>query len=89
MEKLSGAKPIENLPVSATPWQITTFRGDLIAVSETEGAFLIKDGRAERMTPAEEVIDALENLVIGVGMGWDLEGMAEKGQDALKKVRQE
>lgn len=29
------------------------------------------------------VTDALENLIIGIGMGWDLDGLIDQGQRAL------
>lgn len=42
--------------------------------------------------PAEafrEMRDALENLIIAIGMGWDLDGVVDVGQVALRKARGE
>ncbi|AKR54373.1 hypothetical protein XM25_00845 [Devosia sp. H5989] len=47
--KIEGARPIIDLPSSATVWNLALFDGDVIAVSEDRGAFVIRDGRAEKI----------------------------------------
>lgn len=38
---------------------------------------------------APDLLDALENLMIGVGMGWDLGGLIEGAQETIAKARGE
>jgi len=44
------------------------------------------DGDASMVVAAPALLDALENLVIGIGMGWDLDGMIEQAQAAIAKA---
>lgn len=37
----------------------------------------------------EKIIDTLENLIIGIGMGWDLEGMIAEAEQALEDIKKE
>jgi len=41
---------------------------------------------ARLIAAAPDLLDALENLIIGIGMGWDLDGLIEAGNAALAKV---
>lgn len=43
------------------------------------------DYRVVRSAP--EVLNALENLVIGIGMGWDLDGLIEIAETAIQEAR--
>ena len=48
--KIEGAKTVVGLPASASPWELALLNSDVIAVSETEGAYIIREGRAEKIT---------------------------------------
>ena len=50
-------------------------------ISKEEG-----NANANLIASAPELLDALENLVIGIGMGWDLEGMTAVAQSAINKA---
>jgi len=42
--------------------------------------------RAALLSAAPELLDALENLVIGIGMGWDLDGLIGVSNRAIAKA---
>lgn len=44
---------------------------------------------AHLIAAAPDLLDALENLVIGIGMGWDLDGIIEASNAAIAKARGE
>lgn len=55
-----------------------------IAEAEANAALIVRAVNAH-----EELVAALENLIIGIGMGWDLEGMIEAGNAALARAKGE
>jgi hypothetical protein len=77
---------------SPQPVDPTMFRG----FTEPEGdrGYLIAesiphDGTRRLLTASPEVLDALEQLLIGIGMGWDLDGLVEQAINAAKKAGSE
>jgi len=44
------------------------------------------EANARLIAAAPDLLDALENLTIAVGMGWDLEGVCEVARAAIAKA---
>lgn len=84
-----------------TPGEWTVDSGEAIRVRAPDGSsvcqihMLTKTGRrhgdesmanAHLMAAAPDLLDALENLGIAVGMGWDTDGVMEKAIAAIAKA---
>lgn len=65
------------------PWQI----GDVCASEPTVKPSALQEANAKIFAAAPELADALENLIIAIGMGWDLEGVVQVAQEAIAKAR--
>ena len=69
-------------------------RGPLVFFANNAGGFSVCDcpspeALAKLLAAAPNLYDALENIVIGIGMGWDLEGLVDVANAALRDARGE
>jgi hypothetical protein len=84
--------PTENAGKFGFPrWGVIAKAGDkieLIAKVFPVGMSLQKrKANARLIAAAPELLDALENLVIAIGMGWDLDGVIAVSEAAITKAR--
>lgn len=49
----------------------------------------VAEANANLIAAAPDLFNRLENLVIGIGMGWDLDGLIEAANAAIAKARGE
>lgn len=47
------------------------------------------EANARLIAAAPELLDSLENIIIALGMGWDLDGICEKALTVIKKANGE
>lgn len=86
------------------PWlkdQLATSSGCAIRTAKGEIVAVVKHGpksdfvasycedNARLIAAAPELLDRLENLVIGIGMGWDLDGLIDASRAAIAKAKGE
>lgn len=82
---ISGKSPFEvynHDHGDAVPFYVT--RGQVIL------AYCYEDDDAAHIVKCvnmhDELVDKMENILIAIGMGWDLEGVAEEAAETLKKA---
>lgn len=71
------------------PWEAKDMFGNWVLVDADNNIINIRENEAvaKCMAASPEMLDALENLIIGIGMGWDLEGLIEVSEKALAKAK--
>lgn len=86
------ATEIKHTPGFNAPWTCVPANEQHFSyVIDAEGAMVSVQVRNDRdidnlIAAAPELLDALENLCIGIGMGWELDGMIEVAQAAINKA---
>lgn len=65
------------------PWAAVATRAGLEPHNTESQARMVAASAADEIALLK---DALENLCIGIGMGWDLDGMIEVAQAAIAKA---
>ena len=65
---------------AAKSWRRDADRDGIIA------AVAQQEANARLIAAAPDMLDALENLTIGIAMGWDLDGILENARAAIAKA---
>jgi hypothetical protein len=71
-------------------WSVKLSDGRQLFVGSTgtaQSGAAVKAADAYLIAAAPDMAEALENLIIAIGMGWDLDGVIEVAQAALAKAR--
>ncbi|APU89175.1 hypothetical protein Rctr71_057 [Virus Rctr71] len=55
----------------------------------SEKVYLDAKANAQLWATSHRLLDACENLVIAIGMGWDLDGVVEVAQEVIAEARGE
>lgn len=71
----------ESAIIDARGYIICTNGEDPSVVSDDEMTHIVKC-----VNMHDELVDKMENILIAIGMGWDLEGVAEEAAETLKKA---
>ena len=62
---------------------------EICYLAEINGGIFAATANAAAFAALPDLIDKLENLVIAVGMGWDLEGVMDEARKVLQRVKPE
>lgn len=75
----------DTVVIDATGAEVAAISGDYNQPDE----WPTMEANARLIAAAPDLLDTLENLIIGIGMGWDLEGLIAAACDAVDKAREE
>lgn len=74
------------------PWICSD--GDIVPANDESDPIVTlyldtSDANARLIAAAPDLLDALENLTIAIGMGWDLDGVVEVSRAAIARAKGE